>query len=292
MIHITQSLIKALNDYILGEECGIRIQYQYEDGGMFEPTEAQAVGIYFEYKAFGTLPKSGKIPVPKWKNRKNNKRTQTIDTSELQKKYEVAVIQAEKLRSAMDYYGLKLLKAGEKITTVLDDGTIAEGTLDLILETTKPLPLFNRDTQKIERYLPEGMMIFGDTKSSGLMGDKGKWSDYGWHPDFLEQKDRLMIQPVHYVMIGTRHFKVDEIPWIFFVASQTNIVEQMWVHITVDPQKLEDHVETVKNARKLFERESRKGWKAKPELKRCADCGLFNNCTERMDVPYIIDKYY
>lgn len=290
-IPITQSLMKSLQNYINGNECGIRLEAQFVHGIQFKPSEAMEIGIYFEYFAFGTLPKSGIKPTAKFKKSKKKNAHVTAEQSELLIKYERAQIQAENLKKSLEFYGLEVIDKGKKIHTILDDGTIVEGTLDLTLKTTKRIPVTNRETGAI-RYIEPGLFCFADTKSSGLLGDKGKFSDMGWHPDFLPEKEKLMIQPVHYLMIGQRYYKLEDIPWFFFVANQANEIEQMWCHITVDPDKLEEHEQTCKDARITFEKHIRKGFKAVPELMRCAKCDLYGKCKDRAEHPQIHDIYF
>lgn len=277
---ITQSLMKAMNDYILDKECGLRIEAFYYIGIQSEPSEAMNVGMYFEYRAFGTLPKSGKAPKPKVKGDK-----------ELHKKYQIAEDQAINIKRAIDHYGFKVISKGRKISTVLEDGTVAEGTMDLELQTTKPVDIFSHETGQIVEVIPEGTIVTSDAKTSGLMGERGKWNELGWHIDFLDQKERIMVQAVHYSYIQMKN-RGKEVPFMFWVYSQTNTTNAMIVRVNIDPDRYIVHEESIMATRKLLEINAKKGWKPKPDLERCAQCELSGKCKFKIDIPKILSIYY
>jgi hypothetical protein len=289
---ITQSLIKALSDYAFDRECGKRIEAQYLEGIEFSPSDAMLVGIYFEYSAFGTFPKNGKRPIPKTTK---SKKGQSDKQGTLTKPYEIAVAQAEKIKAGLKHHGLKIIGKGEKLRHVMDDGTVVEGTTDLRLETTKPLVIYNHETGHVAKTIPAGVMIIGDAKSTGLLGDRGKWSEMGWHIDFVDQKPRLLIQAVHYTYLARNIYGLDEVPFIFFVYSQSNDISAMMLHVTIDPERYPIHEETIVTTRRLLELEIRlgsDGFRAKPELERCGSCDLFAHCKDRMEYPKIFNINY
>jgi hypothetical protein len=68
---VSQSLIKGLQDYILGKECGYVFKAKNIDGryDLFPPSEAQNVGAWFEYMATGSIPKNGAVPQAEYMKR-------------------------------------------------------------------------------------------------------------------------------------------------------------------------------------------------------------------------------
>lgn len=284
---ITQSLIKQLQDYVQGNECGLRFEYSFIEGNYFPPTEAMMLGIYFEYVAFGTLPKDGKVPKPVFKKGKKGVSPET----DLLKKYAIMFQQAENLISYLKEYGLKKISAGEKISVVLENGIVVEGTTDLKLEALKDIPIINPSTNVLAKTIPAGTMIIADTKTSGLLGDRGKWAELGWHIDFLDEKPKIMIQAVHYVFIEWKKTGVIS-PFMFFVHSQSNDKDVLFVEVEVSIDRLLAHEEIIIGADMLLRHHIKKGFKAIPDFDRCNDCGLNESCRFKEVKPKIYAVNY
>lgn len=289
-IPITQSLMKAISEYLNGNECGLRLEFQFVDGNFFPPTEAMHIGIYFEYKAFGTLPKDGKVPVPKIKKGKNQKFI-SVEQSELVKKYQTAVDNAKKFRDALDFYGLKLVSAGQKLTYPFPNGVVAEGTTDLVLLTTKDLPIYNSETDQLVKVIPPNTQIIGDAKTSGLMGERGKWAEMGWNIDFLDQKPKIMMQAQHYTFLGEKIFG-EKLPFIFFVFSQQNDKDATFIHVDVSDERLYQHEEIIIATDTIVKREILNGWKAHPSYERCSGCQIATHCQYKIIYPTIYNVNY
>lgn len=179
-ISISQSIIKAYQDYLKGQMCGLLFEKQYILKEIeTEPSDAMRLGIYFEYLCTGALPKNGKIPEPD--------RTQK---GELTAKYKLVEKQAENFKLYCKKLGIKIKSVGKKITL-----KGVEGTIDIEAE-----------------YKGEDVVI--DLKLSGNLNDK--WNEYGWELESLPYKEKIMIQSVHYTYLTAKPFYF----WVFSSTNE------------------------------------------------------------------------
>lgn len=174
-ISISQSIIKAYQEYLKGEMCGVLFEKQYltkEVEG--EPTAAMKLGQFFEYQCTGALPKSGVVPEP-----------EKTQKGELTAEYKRASKQALNFHNYIKKLGIKIQSVGKRVTM-----KGVEGTLDIEAE-------FN------------GEDVVIDLKLSGNLNDK--WNDYGWELESLPYKEKIMIQAVHYTFLTAKPFYF----WVF-----------------------------------------------------------------------------
>lgn len=177
---ISQSLIKAYNDYLNGNLCGILFEKQYITKEIeSEPTESMKLGIYFEYLCTGQFPKSGKIEGPK-----------TLKTGEFSAEYKRVVKQADNFKEYINKLCIKIKKAGVYI-----EKGISNGIIDIEAEF-------------------EGNDIIIDLKYSGLLDNK--WEELGWNTEALPYKEKIMIQAVHYTYLTEKPFYF----WVFSSANE------------------------------------------------------------------------
>jgi hypothetical protein len=165
-INISQSLIKAYNDYLNENLCGIVFEKQYLTKEIeSDPSEAMKLGHFFEYQATGALPRNGVEPKP----------VLLKDAKTMSVEYRRAAKQALNFQGYCKKLGITVLSTGKKI---VKDG--AEGTLDIIAGY-------------------KGKEVVIDLKYSGLLYDK--WNDLGWDINALPYKEKIMIQSVHYTYL-------------------------------------------------------------------------------------------
>ena len=133
---ISQSILKRMQDYIEGEECGLKIKAQYVDGVVFPPSDAQLLGQWFEYECTGALPPydSERIPEPI-----------RLKNGNLSKAYERMSYQVANYKALLKHYDVKIKSIGEEIQY----GN-ARGTTDIIAEV-------------------DGQIAIIDLKASGLI---------------------------------------------------------------------------------------------------------------------------
>ena len=256
---ISQSMMKDLQSYLQGEECGLLLKAKYVDNVETMHSEAMHLGQYFEYMATGQLPRNGQIPEPKvvYKGKPNEK---------LSEAYQRAYMSAMYCKTLVKTLNINILSTGEKITY-----DKASGTTDIRAEWS-------------------GRKCIIDLKYTGLLDNK--WDDRGWDFDTLGQKDALMIQAVHYKYIEINRLNED-VDFYFFLFSSTNPNDVRIAKVEIDPLKMELHKENVNRAyhlwNKLIETDS---FKPHGTLAKCSSCPINENCPSRVVLPTITNIYY
>lgn len=159
---ITQSLIKALDEYRNGNACGLQMAAAYHEGKeVTAPSDAMLLGQYVEYLATGALPKHGKTPEPGM-----------TKAGKLTAPYERAEKAASLFTEIVNLHGITIIEAGKYVER---DG--CGGTIDI---------LANMD----------GERCIIDVKYSGyLNSDFRRWS---WRPDAVAENETYLLQAVHY----------------------------------------------------------------------------------------------
>jgi hypothetical protein len=259
-MRISQSTMKALSDYLQGFECGIAFKARYITKEIeFEPSDAMKLGIYFEYEATGSLPRSGVVPEPEYvyKGKPNQK---------LATDYERAKASAEYYKALVKFFDIKILETGFVMQT-----DKMSGIADLIVEWG-------------------GKKAIIDLKYTGLIDDK--WQDHGWHKDFLSQKDNLMIQGVMYKMLAKEIYGED-LDFYFWVFDSKNPLNVRIIKEVVDETRFPQHTEAVNQALHYIQHHTKlDDWTPRPELLRCAKCPLRDNCAHMVNHPMIEEVYY
>lgn len=252
---ISQSLLKTLFAYKTNAECGLVVKAKYVDGIQFPSTEAMELGNYFEYICTGSLARDGHTPVAKIL--KSGK--MSVDYARMNK-------QKENFDRIMSYYGFEIEETNYSFSSIH-----YSGIADIIARRN-------------------GERCIIDVKTSGLINDK--WSDFGWEEEAMEYKDKLLVQAVQYKMLAKEEWGVKNIPFFFFVFSTKNENECKIYEVICDEATLITHANNIDEARKYFEIENKKGWVAKPDMKRCSKCPLATDCQYYTNVPAINTIYY
>ena len=247
--------MKSLTDYVLGNECGLRFKAKFLDGKNDTPTPAMNLGNWFEYIATGQLPRDGEVPTPK---RKKNGDL-TIDYVRME-------TQAENFNNMMKIHGFDIISTGH----VFNKNEKATGISDVIARK-------------------DGRTCVVDLKSSGLIDDK--WSEFGWNLDSIEQKDKLLVQAVHYTILAQEEFG-DEVDFYFAVFSTKNEYDNILIKVNIDPDTIEQHYRDINYAKEVLEREIKKGFKAYPKYRECRGCFLRESCSEALKTAEINEIYY
>lgn len=255
---ISQSLVKSLYKYKMGEECGLRIHAQYIDGMNFPSSEAQQLGNYFEYTATGQLPRDKQIPLPK-----------VLKTGAFSTDYERMNKQVDNFKNVMNYLNFSIEQTGYKFTHKLYDGT-----LDILAHDN------NIKSKEINKK-----RIIIDLKSTGLINDK--WTEFGWADESIEEKDSLMIQAIHYKMLALYEWGIEDIPFYFFVFSTKNDWEYKLFKINVDESTMQQHIYNLKSIKIYFDSILQEGFKAIPKYNVCRECPLSITCGEMKSFPSV-----
>lgn len=249
-IKVSQSLMKSLNEYLQGG-CGIQFKARYVTKTItFEPSEAMELGMYFEYISTGSVPRSG-IPIAKYDSK-----------GKLKTEYENAKGSAQLFNALIKYWGIEILEINYTLET-----DKMKGLLDLLV-------LWN------------GVKCIIDLKYSGMLYDK--WTEFGWHPDFLEQKDNILVQGVHYKLLAREQLGIHDIPFYFWVFDAKNPVNVRVIEENVSELKMQQHIEAVEKVKAYIEDSIQKdNWIPRPNLLRCSTCPLREECEHRAFFPLI-----
>lgn len=254
-------MLKDFLDYRNGEYCGIQFSMKYIDGiEVTESSDAQRLGQWFEYVITGALPKNGQKPMPKMIGKSKD---------EYAAEYKRMFAHVERFKQILQEYRVTILNKAEKIKY-----KAFEGTIDLKAH------IIPSDHQN---YAGKAII---DIKTTGLINDR--WSDFGWDIEMLPSKERTMLQAVHYVWLY-RQVHGEHVPFFFFVFSNTNEYDCKLIRVDVSEERLEQHQLQVENAVKIINAEAKKGFKARPGIKRCAECLVRTDCKFKTNIPLEIN---
>lgn len=256
---LSQSVLKALRDYIDKKECGLKLKAQYFDGMIMPPSEAQKLGQWFEYKATGGLPPyGGGVPQEK-----------TLKSGKLATSYARMEEQVKNFHTLCKKYNVKILSIGDE---KFNYGQ-AKGTPDIVAEI-------------------DGELSIIDLKASGLIRDK--WSDFGWEDiaNPYKPKVKILTQAMHYKYIAQNLYGKEDVPFYFWVFSTTNPSDHRIIRVEIDEDDYALHERELSDAITFLEKEQKRGFKAHPSLQRCSGCPLAAKCPHAAPVAEVEVVYY
>ena len=256
--NVSQSLIKVITDYYHEDtlECGLKIRKQYFDKIPTKQSDAQKLGIYFEYLCTGYLPKGAEPPQPEMVYKGTAREKLAAD-------YERANESAELYKKIIADYGIEILSNGEYM---LDDGV--SGITDL-------------------RAIFKGKECIIDIKYSALFDDK--FSEFGWHIPSLNLKSKLMLQPIHYKWLAEKIYGIPNMPFYFFVFSAKDSSKVKIIEVNIDEAHIMIHEDTIEKMRRYiqFHYDNPHTLKARPKFLRCMECPYVDNCEEKIIIPQV-----
>lgn len=273
---ISQSLIKELFEYKMKNGCGIQFEAKYLNNMEFPSSDAMRLGQFFEWACTGQRTKFGHIPVPdRLKPKKLTKKEldagkkQEDVVGELGKKYRDALVHVESFKQMIIDNEYEIIDTGVK----LEDKKLGiKGDVDIVVKKKG-----------------EDDVRFIDTKFSGLLDNK--WDDLGWADESLEYKDKIMIQAVHYKILGKAKYGYYP-DFYFWVFSSTNTTDIKNIRVEVNPDRFLEHETIIKNARAEFDKSKAKGWIPRPSPKLCGACPLAEKCAHKVELPIEQIVYY
>lgn len=253
-LKISQSLLKALTKYADKKECGLKVKAQYIDRMSSDPTPPQALGNWFEYKCTGALPPYNPIiPEPK-----------VLKSGKLAVAYERMLGQVDNFNSALKYYNVNIIHPGYDMKF----GNIT-GTADIIAEM-------------------DGEKCIIDIKTTALFDDK--WNEYGWSTEHLtggfRPKLTLLIQAVHYVWLY-HSMHGEWLDFYFWVFSTQNSHDFKIIKLNIEDDLFQEHAQDIRTGLDFLMYSVENGFKAYPNISRCAKCFLNDSCKSKMEVPVI-----
>jgi len=261
MINISQSFLKEFAKYKSGDTCGLQVKAKYIDGVKFPSSDLMEYGNAFEYLATGSIPRDGHIPQIE-KVYKGTAR-ESVSTQ-----YQKIIESAELFNKIIKHYQIEIIDTGRVVT---QDGMT--GIMDIVAKYNNRICII-------------------DTKYSGLIDDK--WNELGWNLDMLPEKHNLMLQPVQYKILLSKELECEpeDIDFYFFIFSSKEVMDVKIIKVNVDELTIANHLTTVEWVKTELEKPIDKVFKAKPQLKRCFECPIKDNCKFKVEVPHIDEIAY
>lgn len=261
MINISQSFLKEFAKYKSGDTCGLQVKAKYIDGVKFPSSDIMEYGNAFEYLATGSIPRDGHIPQIE-KVYKGTAR-ESVSTQ-----YQKIIESAELFNKIIKHYEIEIIDTGRVVT---QDGMT--GIMDIVAKYNNRICII-------------------DTKYSGLIDDK--WNELGWNLDMLPEKHNLMLQPVQYKILLSKELECEpeDIDFYFFIFSSKEVMDVKIIKVNVDELTIANHLTTVEWVKTELEKPIDKVFKAKPQLKRCFECPIKDNCKFKVEVPHIDEIAY
>lgn len=265
---INQSLVKDLAKYQKEELCGLIFNNKWILKQYGKGSKANNLGHYFEYLSTGALAK-GETEAPKADYTKKG---------ELTADFKVAQQQAVYFKEVITKYGITEIEAGE--TVIADEQWV--GTLDI---SARWDALFEKsDFLSPDPSNPENRVII-DLKYSGLLEDK--WSDFGWHMDFLPKKEGTMLQAKHYKFLYWKKYGYNP-PFFFFVFDSKNVGTCKIIYVDIDEDDLRQHELFLYKAKAYLEKQLELGFKPMPKYSQCQSCAYSQWCNFKKEIPPIL----
>lgn len=264
MYKISQSFLKDFSDYKSDfvDVCGLQIKAKFFDGVEFPSSDAMDLGNYFEYVATGCLPRNGKVPEPKVSYKGTARET-------LSAPYQRANESAEYYKEIVEAYGIEILDVGVKLKN-----DKMNGIADIYAKWN-------------------GRYCFIDLKYSGLI--ENKWDERGWETNSLAEKHKLMIQGVQYTILAKDclNHEYEDFDFYYFIFSQQDPKNAKIIKQVIDIDTIQLHKSNVEFVyEQINSAPIEKIFKAKPSLKNCIKCPLFENCEYATKYPLIENVYY
>lgn len=304
-LRISQSLIKDYRSYIQKTLCGLLFEAKWITRTVStEPTEAMQLGRWFEYLALGPwhdkageqfgigtgevsgFKAAGKKAVDQW-NETLAQPWLNTDAPEIlarldqemeahwYAKYFTLYQQAKHLRATFEAYKITPIQIQKKIE--VDMGGYDRVMVWDVWAQVDAMP----DPNNPGELLPPHQAII-DVKATGLFNDK--WNDYGWDTYTIEHRPAIITQPIDYLDLARLDLDLD-VPFYFFVHSNTNDVDRKIIQVAPTTGVLLDHRAGVQQMALDLEWDVFKGFKPYPDLKQCGECPLRDECAHRAKHP-------
>ena len=261
MINISQSFLKEYAEYKSGDTCGLQVKAKYIDGIKFPSSDAMEYGNAFEYLATGSIPRDGHIP-------QIEKVYVGTKKEGISAQYQRIIQSAELFKNIIKHYEIEIIDTGRVVT---EDGMT--GIMDIVAKW-------------------DDRVCIIDTKYSGLIDDR--WSEFGWNLDMLPERHNLLLQPVQYKIILSKELGCDpdDIDFYFFVFSSKEVMDVKLIKVNVHELTIANHLSTVEWVKTELQKPIDKIFKAKPNLKRCFECPIKDDCKFKVEVPNIDEIAY
>jgi hypothetical protein len=260
-IKISQSFLKDYNEYKGDNYCGLQLKAKYFDDVEFPSSDAMDLGMYFEYKATNTLPKNNKVPEAKISYAGTKREC-------ISAPYKRADESAKFFKDICDAHNIEIIETGLKLES---DNKV--GTLDIWGKV-------------------DGKPAIIDLKYSGLIDDK--WNDRGFDEESLHYKEQLLVQAIQYKMLVHECYGLDydDFDFYFLVFDSRKVKNVKFLKIILDKDRYTLHETFVESIFKQVNALNiNKDLLPKPQINRCAECPIRENCEFKVEVPLIKEIY-
>lgn len=262
--NLSQSLLKDYVEYYDPNVNGCGL-YLWNKSFLKMPipqSDAQKLGIYFEYLCTGYLREGDKVPQPEYVYKGTPREKMAAD-------YERATQSANLFKAMIKKHNITIKSVGDYI---LHDGS--SGILDIRAD-----------------WNGEDCII--DIKYSALFDDK--FNPYGWHTDSLVYKSSLLLQPIHYKYLIEKTEGISDIPFYFFVFSAKDPLKAKIIKTNIQEEHLITHeIDYVEKMKRYidFHFANPEKLEARPSFLRCLDCPYYSTCDKKAEVPLVEEIYY
>jgi hypothetical protein len=292
---VSQSLLKGLLDLRNGDECGLIFKAKYIDGrfDLFPPSDVQNLGAWFEYMATGSIPKNGAVPKAEYMKRGKD----DSGNPRLLTEYETMKLHVATFKKTMEHYGFEIIRVGEDIKTLYPNSVEKfgfevwlTGTLDIRARATKDVYTIDENRRKT-LVAKSGQIIIIDLKSTGLLDGNSKFSEYSWFLNSLDNKVKLVTQPIHYKYIELIKTG-EEPPFLFMLYNTKNPNDARIIDFRVDETAFTEHEAFIDSGVQNLIYHKERGYRPKPSLAECSECPLKDTCEYKATKPPITVFYY
>lgn len=301
-LKVSQSMIKAFQDYEKGKSCGVLFREEYINRSIrWETSEEQLLGQFFEYTATGARNYYNEIPEPE---RYTTTRAGMYNAGDVKGKFVNAEADGLKFREYCEQMGWKVIQAGVKFER--DNASFSFDAIIQIPQDSWEIYMggyFKKPGQFTQIVSPKwedckwthtetGEVFSGcvvvDLKYSGELYTK--WSDFSWGIEWNEIEgewsfDRLAHNEHH--KIQARHYAWgSRLPFFFWVWANDGTGDNRLIRCLFSKQSLEAYKpQTLDYYHDRIGAEIVDGFKTIPSMAECPACPFKDNCIARAKAP-------
>lgn len=255
---ISPSCIRDYLDYRDGKTCGYYFRYKWIDRIEVdeEKTGVQLFGYRFEYLVTNELPYRVTEPPSELLTAAGNR--SKADNAKVE-------AQAELCIKALKREGFEIVETSPIMEHVYGSYRLKQVN----------------DIYAIK----DGVNCFIDLKTSGLLYNK--WEDFGWDVERLHLKTNLLIQPAVAKLLAQDCMHVEDIPFYFYIGSNTNNEDAEIFEIVFDKKRFAGFLDIIEDVGTSIFFEQDLGFTPRPSYKECRSCKYNKICKLAIDTPKI-----
>ena len=248
--NISNSMLQSYLDCKKGKGCLYQFYHQYVlKDYVPEPSAAMQLGIWFEYKCTGAMPRSNVVPEPV-----------TLKNGNLSADYDRMLTQVENFKKIVDVYNININEVSKEIVY-----RRIKGILDIWCEI-------------------DNVPSIIDLKATGQIGNK--WDEYGWDERNFQYSNHIL-QPAIYKYLIYKTLGIEDVPFYYLVFSTKNSDILFWEVKYIDFYETCEKVEQLADELDIFiQNADEKNYTPICEYKICTNCQM-TNCFFRQEVPKV-----